>query len=113
MRNVLIFFVLIVFVICPNPQFPFERRIKKIKEFQQQLFNCIINNKNINTDLKKKLQDNKEKDLKKIIKSFFTKLDSNDREIIIQCRREILSKLSKSFKGILQNKFNYTSQHVL
>ena len=100
MRSVLIFFVLLLLVACPPPTFAEDRgrRESRRKEFQKQMSDCLLKSE-ISDELKKQLQDNKDDDLRKILHLFITKLDSNDREIIRKCRRELFGKMREKLIG--------------
>jgi predicted Holliday junction resolvase-like endonuclease len=100
MKSVLIFFVLLVLVACHPPHFAEDRgrRESRRKEFQKQMSDCLLKSE-ISDELKKQLQDNKDDDLRKILHLFITKLDSNDREIIRKCRRELFGKMREKLIG--------------
>ena len=98
MKNLLIFLVLMVFVVCPPPHFNIEERIRRRKEFQKNMANCIVNSEGVSAELKKKIEDNKDEDLRKILHLYIAKLDSSDREIIRKCRKELFTKMRESFK---------------
>ena len=107
MRSVLVFFVLLALVICHPPEFNREERQKRRKEFQKELADCILKSESASADLKKQIEDNKDDDLRKVLHLFITKLDSNDREIIRKCRREIFGKIREMHRG----KFDRNSSH--
>ena len=98
MKSLLVFLVLMVFVVCPPPHFNHEERMKRRREFQKSMADCIVKSEGVSAELKKKIEDNKEEDLRKILHLYLAKLDSSDREIIRKCRRELFSKLRESFK---------------
>ena len=100
MKSVLIFFVLLVLVACPPPSFAEDRgrRESRRKEFKKDMTDCLLKSE-ISDELKKQLQDNKDDDLRKILHLFITKLDSNDREIIRKCRRELFGKMREKLIG--------------
>ena len=55
MRGVLLFLVLIALVACQPPhEFNREERMKRRKEFQKQLADCILKDESISAELKKK-----------------------------------------------------------
>ena len=99
MKSLLVFLVLMVFVVCPPPHFNAEERMKRRREFQKSMADCIVKSEGASPELKKKIEDNKEEDLRKILHLYLTKLGSSDREIIRNCRKELFSKLRESFKG--------------
>ena len=98
MKSLLVFLVLMVFVVCPPPHFNIEERIRRRKEFQKNMANCIVNSEGVSAELKKKIEDNKDEDLRKILHLYIAKLDSSDREIIRKCRKELFTKMRESFK---------------
>ena len=98
MKNLLVFLVLMVFVVCPPPHFNIEERIRRRREFQKNMANCIVNSEGVSAELKKKIEDNKDEDLRKILHLYIAKLDSSDREIIRKCRKELFTKMRESFK---------------
>ena len=99
MKSVLIFLVLMVFVVCPPPHFNIEERMKRRREFQNNMVDCIVKSEGVSAELKKKIEDNKEEDLRKILHLYLTKLDTSDREIIRKCRRELFTKMRESFRN--------------
>ena len=74
-----------------------EERNERRKKFQQEITDCILKG-DISTELKTKLQENKDEDLRKTLHTFLSKLDSNDKEVIRKCRREIFGKLREELK---------------
>ena len=98
MKNYLLFAILMAIAIChPNDHFR-EERMKRRKEFQKELTNCIVTSEGLSQNLKKQIEDNKDEDLRKILHLYLDKLDANDREIIRKCRREVFSKVSQFHK---------------
>ena len=110
MRNVLIFLILMALVVCPPPEFNREERQNRRKEFQKQMVDCLLNSEGISADFKKQIEDNKDDDLRKVLHTFMTKLDSNDREVIRKCRRELFSKTSDNM-GRIFGRPNITDFH--
>ena len=54
MKSVLVFLVLMVFVVCPPPHFNAEERMKRRREFQQNMVDCIVKSEGVSAELKKK-----------------------------------------------------------
>ena len=106
MKSVLVFLVLMVLVVCPPPEFHREERQKRRREFQKQMAECILKSDSISPELKKQIEDNKDDDLRKVLHLYITKLDSNDREIIRKCRRELFGKMREMHRGRFQGRFN-------
>ena len=110
MRVVFIFLVLIALVLCQPPhEFNREERVKRRKEFQKQLADCILRSESISSELKKQIEDNKDDDLRKVLHLYVTKLDTNDREIIRKCRRELFGKMREMHRGRFQERFNHST----
>ena len=111
MKSVLVFLVLMVLVVCPPPEFNREERHKRRREFQKQMAECILKSESVSADLRKQIEDNKDDDLRKVLHLYLTKLDSNDREIIRKCRRELFGKMREMHRGRFHDRFNDT-HHV-
>ena len=104
MRFVLFAVVLISLILCqPHHEMNKEERLKRKKEFQKELVECILNNGTISAELKKQVEDNKEEDLRKILHLFTEKLESTDREVIRQCRRQLFTKMREA----IRSRFNH------
>ena len=101
MRDVLIFIFLASLVLCQQPESStgkHEERVQRRKKFQQEIYDCILK-EDISTELKTKLQENKDEDLRHTLHLFLNKLDTKDREVIRKCRREVFGKMRDLFKG--------------
>ena len=90
MKNALVF-VLLALVICHPPEFNREERAKRKQEFYKEMANCILK-RSISAELKTQIENNKDDDLRKVLHLYMTKLDTNDRAIIIKCRKELFIK---------------------
>ena len=53
MKSLLIFLVLMVFVVCPLPEHNIEERIRRRREFQKNMADCIVKSEGISAELKK------------------------------------------------------------
>ena len=97
-------------VVCPPP-FGEDRqgREKRRKEFQKEMTDCLLKSE-ISAELKKEIEDNKEDDLRKVLHMYMAKLDSNDREIIRKCRRELFGKMRDNY-GRFHGHPNFTDFH--
>ena len=110
MKSILVFLFLMVFVVCPPPhEFNRERIMQRRKEFQKNMVDCIFKS-NASADLKKQVEDNKEDDLRKVLHLYMNKLDTSDREIIRDCRRELFNKMREMYRGF-HDRFNHTGPH--
>ena len=96
--RVVLFLFLFALIVCPLPEGDQEDRTQRRKKFQQEITDCILKG-DISAELKTKLQGNKDEDLRKTLHTFLNKLDSNDREVIRKCRREIFGKLREEFRS--------------
>jgi oligoendopeptidase F len=98
--KVVLFLFLFALIVCPPVPTEGEgqeERNERRKKFQQEITDCILKG-DISTELKTKLQENKDEDLRKTLHTFLSKLDSNDKEVIRKCRREIFGKLREELK---------------
>ena len=105
MKSVLVFLVLLALAFC-HPQFNREAIHQRRQQFQKEMADCILKSESVSADLKKQIEDNKEDDLRKVLDLYINKLDTNDREIIRKCRRELFGKMREMHKGIFQHRFN-------
>ena len=89
MRKLFIFLVLIVFVVStPNIEEVKEKRLNIRKEFHEKLAECLLNSE-ASDELKKQILDNKEDNLRKVLRNFVdSDVKTNDKEIIRKCRKE-------------------------
>ena len=101
MKGVLLFVFLASLVICQNPETHegrHEERVQRRKKIQQEICECIMK-EDISTELKTKLQENKDEDLRHTLHLFLNKLDTKDREVIRKCRREVFGKMRDMFRN--------------
>ena len=106
MKNVLVF-VLLALVICHPPEFNKEERVKRRKEFNKEMGECILKG-SISAELKTQIENNKDDDLRKVLHLYMTKLDTNDREIIKKCRRQLFSKMMEIHREKFKGRFNHS-----
>jgi len=106
MRNVLVF-VLLALVFCHPPEFNREERARRRQEFNKEMADCILKGE-ISSELKTQIENNKDDDLRKVLHLYMTKLDTNDREVIRKCRRELFSKMMETHRNRFQGRFNHT-----
>ena len=97
MKKLLIFSLLFIFI-NTLPHILNEEREKKRKEAQEKMVNCILNNQNASTELKKQVEKNKDNDLRRFFHSLIEKCEKNDQDVIRKCRREIVSNHYDHFK---------------
>ena len=101
MRGVFIFMFLATLVLCQHPETHegrHEERVQRRKKIQQEICECIMK-EDISTELKTKLQENKDEDLRHTLHLFLNKLDTKDREAIRKCRREVFGKMRDMFRN--------------
>ena len=113
MKNFVVFLVLMALVICPRPnrgRFSEDRK-KRRKEYEKQIVDCIINSARVSQELKSQLEENKNNDVREILREHFNKYDDNDHEVIRKCRREYYTKIRLMHKDILREKFNRNFTH--
>ena len=92
MKNIIFFVFLQIFIVCQLSDEKIEEIRKKVKENDMQLAECILKNENISADLRKSIEENKDKYLIKALHPRDHNLDKNDRDIIKNCRKELLEK---------------------
>ena len=101
MKGVLLFIFLAALVVCQHPEShegKHEERIHRRKQIQKDISDCILKG-DISTELKNKLEENKDEDLRHTLHLFLNKLDTKDREVIRKCRREVFGKMRDMFKS--------------
>ena len=103
MKGVLLFIFLAALVVCQHPEShegKHEVRIPRRKQIQKDISDCILKG-DISTELKNKLEENKDKDkdLRHTIHLFLNKLGTKDSEVIKKCRREVFGKMRDMFKS--------------
>ena len=103
MKGVLLFIFLAALVVCQHPEShegKHEVRIPRKKQIQKDISDCILKG-DISTELKNKLEENKDKDkdLRHTIHLFLNKLGTKDSEVIKKCRREVFGKIRDMFKS--------------
>ena len=92
--------LLVALAACQNPEMhngKHEEMMQRRKQLQKEITDCILKEE-ISTELKTKLQENKDEDLRHTLHLFLNKLDTKDREVIRKCRREVFGKMREMFK---------------
>ena len=100
MKGVLILF-LATLVVCQGPEThegQHEERVHRRKQIQKEICDCILK-EDISSELKTKLEENQDEDLRHTLHLFLNKLDTKDREVIRKCRREVFGKMREMFKN--------------
>jgi len=94
-----ILFLIIISVVVTLRSESIEEEIKRRRrEHEQPIIDCILRNESSSTELKKRINDNPDKDLIKILSPREYKYERNDREIIHYCRKQYLDKLREKHK---------------
>ena len=97
MKGVLLFIFLAALVVCQHPE-SHEGKHHRRKQIQKDVSDCILKG-DISTELKNKLEENKDEDLRHTLHLFLNKLDTKDSEVIRKCRREVFGKMRDMFKS--------------
>ena len=66
--------------------------VKKKRGFYYKIAECVIKSEKASTELKKEIEQNLEIDFKQILFPKNKKLNKNDKDIIKNCRNEVLTK---------------------
>ena len=102
MKNFLIYLFLVTFVFCTKSD-----RIEKLKEqmknLEKKVAECILENEMASEDLKKRVKESKDGDLRKAFHPTDGKLDRNDRLAITSCRKKFFDKLKEDNKERMNN----------
>ena len=101
MKGFLLFLFLSSLVMCQHPdthEGSSEERLQRRKKIQKEVCECLLK-EDISSELKTKLEENKDQDLRHTLHLFMNKEDSKDKELIRKCRREVFGKLRDLFKN--------------
>ena len=79
--------------ICEPTDFNMQEIRKRREILEKDMINCIFKSDSATNEFKAQVEKNKGDKLKKILRKYLSKLDSNDRFIIKKCRTEIFLKL--------------------
>ena len=92
MKSTLIFLFLIAFAICEITEERREEIRKRRREHDKYLAECLLKNDTISEDLRKKLKESSDDDIRKALHPARGErmLDKNERDAIRKCRREYL-----------------------
>ena len=93
MKRIIIFLIMILCVICPLTEEQREEIRKKRKEHETFIAECILRSPQASADIKKRIEENKEEDLRNVLHPKDHKYEKTDREVIRNCRREYIDKL--------------------
>ena len=100
MRSSLIFLILISFAICEISEERREEIRKRRREHDKYLAECLLKNDTISEDLRKKLKESSDEDIRKALHPARGErmLDKNERDAIRKCRREYLDKMREKHR---------------
>lgn len=107
MKYFLLVLVLIGIICNPNEdgkKFELGRENKR-KKFNTNLYECIVKNETTSEDLKKNIEENKDKELRKTLFKLKDTLSESDQEVVKHCRKESFMK----FRDDIQKTFNELS----
>ena len=92
MKSTFIFLILIVFAVCEISEERREEIRKRRREQNKYLKECLLKNDTISEDLRKKLKETSDDDIRKALRPKRAErvLDKNDHDAIRKCRREYL-----------------------
>ena len=105
-------FVLLLLEIMSNPtgkenKFPKEKGKRK---FNLDLYECVIKSETASEELKKYVEEYKDKELRKHLQSLKSKLNEKDLDILKECKKESFLKfretIQKTFQEISSGKLN-------
>ena len=98
MKNIL-FLVLLTLVFCQTESTNNKERVSKRKEYYKILEDCILKEE-ISTDLQKKIEENKEDDLRSIIEYVYSPSNRypGDKDAIKKCRKEFFEKMRERYR---------------
>ena len=95
MKKILFFISILITIVCKPSREKIEEFHNRRVEHDRQIAECILKNENISPDLKKLIEENKDKNIFRALHPKDHKLDKNDRDVIRNCRREMLEKLKE------------------
>ena len=111
MKYALVFLITLSIVVCfPSYNYTKEERIKKRKELQKKMIDCILEG-NISESLKSKVVEYKDEKSYKIFHLFTNKLSESDRNIVRKCRTEMIMNMRSIYGGRFGRFYNYPRIH--
>ena len=92
MKSTLIFLILIAFAVCEITDEKREEIRKRRREHDKYLAECLLKNDTISEELRKKLKESSDDDIRKALHPARGErmLDKNERDAIRKCRREYM-----------------------
>ena len=111
MKYILVFLITLFIVDCfPSYNYTKEERIKKRKELQKKMVECILEG-DISESLKSKVAEFKEENSYKIFQLFTNKLSESDRTVVRKCRRQMIMNMRTIYGGRFSRFYNYSRIH--
>ena len=111
MKYILVFLITLFIVDCfPSFNYTKEERIKKRKELQKKMVECILEG-DISESLKIKVSKFKEENSYKIYHLFTSELSESDRTVVRKCRRQMILDMRTIYGGRFGHFFNYSRIH--
>ena len=111
MKYILVFLIILSIVVCFPSNYTKEERIKKRKELQQKMFDCILEG-NISESLKSKVKEYKVEKSFKLYQFFTSKLSESDRAVVRNCRRQMVMNMRSIYGGRFRRFYNYSRTHM-
>ena len=111
MKYILVFLITLFIVDClPSYNYTKEERIKKRKELQKKMVECILDG-DISESLKSKVVEYKDENSYKIFHLFTNKLSESDKTIVRKCRRQMILNMRSIYGGRFSHLYNYSRIH--
>ncbi len=92
MKKIFIILIVLKFIACLLSKEEIEKLRVKRKERDKNIAECILKSDIVSEDLKKKIKENEDKNLVRILHPHDHKLDKNDQEVIRNCTKEVFLK---------------------
>ena len=91
MKNIFIFLILIIIALFTSSMSKkkSKKNKKKKKELDPKVGTCILTNNKASNALKSYIFDNRESDLREILKSPKIKLEKSDIDVIEECKNKV------------------------
>lgn len=97
MKTLLILF-LIALVFCPYVERTKMERKRMRKQYEKEIFKCILEENEISSDLKKQLEDEDEEDFRKVVRENFPSISESDLKSLENAEENIIKKCEHYLK---------------
>ena len=111
MKKILFFIFILITIDCKPSREKIEEFHNRRVEHDRLIAECILKNENISPDLKKLIEENKDKNIFRALHPKDHKLDKNDRDVIRNCRREMLEKLKAEREREREREIKIKNKH--